>query len=255
MLDSRFLAERLSSLIRSLELTHLEVMGSLQKTALFASIMSTYGREHGAFLIFFDPADGEGGSAENPFPVLFLSCLDATIAMKSVFGKFSSVLITSGTLSPLTMFPRLLGFRPALAESLEISLTRPSFLLLSVTRGSDQLALSSQFSTRHDPSIVRNYGQLLISVSGVTPDGLVVFFPSYLYMSTMIASWNELGIFSKIQKLVFVEEESGTATAEALVHYRQVWIGNIIYLVGLRKRTWSHFIERCSGKSFGRRGL
>ncbi|KAM0684288.1 TFIIH/NER complex ATP-dependent 5'-3' DNA helicase subunit [Mitosporidium daphniae] len=211
---------QLSSLVRSLESTHLEYMGSLQKTALFASIMSTYGKEQGTFLIFFDPVDVET-LGENTVPVLFLSCLDATIAMRPIFEKFSSVLITSGTLSPLTMFPRLLGFRPALAESLEISLTRPSFLLLSVTRGSDQLPLSSRFSTRHDPSIVRNYGQLLIAVSSVTPDGLVVFFPSYLYMSKMIASWNELGIFAKVQKLIFVEEESGSATAEALMRYRQ----------------------------------
>lgn len=213
-------------MIRSLELTHLDTMGSLQKTALFASILSTYGKESGSFLIFFDPIQ-EGPTQETSHPVLLLGCLDATLVMKPIFDKFTSVLITSGTLSPLSMFPRLLGFRPAISESLEISLARPSFLLLSVTRGSDQLPLSSRFSTRHDPSIVRNYGQLLIAISSITPDGLVVFFPSYLYMSTMIAAWNELGILSKIQKLIFVEEVSGIATAEALLRYRQVTINNL----------------------------
>ena len=33
--------------------------------------------------------------------------------MRPVFSRFNSVVITSGTLSPLGLYPRLLGFRPA----------------------------------------------------------------------------------------------------------------------------------------------
>ncbi len=58
-----------------------------------------------------------------------------------------------------------------------------------VTRGSDQAQISSGFQTRNDPTNVRNYGNLLMEFSKITPDGVVVFFPSYLYMESIISMW------------------------------------------------------------------
>ena len=47
-----------------------------------------------------------------PTAVLQLSCLDASLAIKPVFERFKSVIITSGTLSPLDLYPTLLNFTP-----------------------------------------------------------------------------------------------------------------------------------------------
>jgi DNA excision repair protein ERCC-2 len=41
-------------------------------------------------------------------PVLQLACLDASLAIKPVFERFASVVITSGTLSPIDLYPKLL---------------------------------------------------------------------------------------------------------------------------------------------------
>lgn len=41
-----------------------------------------------------------------------LTCLDASLAIKPVFQKFASVILTSGTLSPLDMYPKMLNFNP-----------------------------------------------------------------------------------------------------------------------------------------------
>ena len=41
----------------------------------------------------------------------------------------------------------------------------------------------NQLNRVHPPSaVVRNYGNLLVELSGVVPDGMVCFFPSYEYM-------------------------------------------------------------------------
>lgn len=51
--------------------------------------------------------------SRDPFPTaLQLSCLDASLAIKPVFERFKSVVITSGTLSPLDLYPTLLNFTP-----------------------------------------------------------------------------------------------------------------------------------------------
>ena len=53
-----------------------------------------------------------------------LSCLDASLAMKPVFTKFQSVVITSGTLSPIDLYPRILNFQPVAIQSFAMTLTR-----------------------------------------------------------------------------------------------------------------------------------
>jgi DNA excision repair protein ERCC-2 len=61
-----------------------------------------------------------------------------------------------------------------------------------ITRGSDQVAISSRFEVRNDPAVVRNFGSILIEYSKIVPDGIVAFFPSYLYMESIVAAWNDM---------------------------------------------------------------
>ena len=56
------------------------------------------------------------------------SCLDASIAIKPIFERFSTVVITSGTLSPLDMYPKMLNFQAVVQESYAMTLTRNCFL-------------------------------------------------------------------------------------------------------------------------------
>lgn len=57
--------------------------------------------------------------------------------------------------------------------------------------GNDQVEITSRFESRDDPSVIRNYGSLILELSNVVPDGIVVFFTSYLYMENVVAMWYE----------------------------------------------------------------
>lgn len=136
--------------------------------------------------------------------------MDPAIAIKPVFERFSSVVITSGTISPLEMYPKMLQFTPVVQETYAMTLTRNAFLPLVshnsaalswlhllelsqvITRGSDQVAISSRFEVRNDPAVVRNFGSILVEYSKIVPDGVVAFFPSYLYMESIVAAWNDM---------------------------------------------------------------
>lgn len=213
----RFCAERLTSLVRTLELMNLEDYKPLQDVASFATLVATYEK---GFLLILEPFESE--SATVPNPILHFSCLDAAIAIKPVFDRFSSVIITSGTLSPLEMYPKMLGFTTVLQESYSMTLARRSFLPMIVTRGSDQAQISSSFQIRNDPGVVRNYGNLLLEFSRITPDGVVVFFPSYLYMESIISMWQGMGILDLVwnYKLILVETPDSQESSLALETYR-----------------------------------
>jgi len=104
-----------------------------------------------------------------------------------------------------------------------MTLTRNAFLPLVITRGSDQVAISSRFEVRNDPAVVRNFGSILIEYSKIVPDGIVAFFPSYLYMESIVAAWNDMGILNEVwkHKLIFVETPDANETSIALENYRR----------------------------------
>ncbi|CAK7237661.1 TFIIH/NER complex ATP-dependent 5'-3' DNA helicase subunit [Sporothrix bragantina] len=213
----RFCAERLASLVRTLELTNIEDYQPLREVATFATLVATYEK---GFLLILEPFESD--TAEVPNPVLHFTCLDAAIAIKPVFERFSSVIITSGTISPLEMYPKMLDFTTVVQESYSMTLARRSFLPMIVTRGSDQASISTSFQVRNEPSVVRNYGNLLTEFAKTTPDGMVVFFPSYLYMESIISMWQGMGILDEVwkYKLILVETPDAQETSLALETYR-----------------------------------
>jgi Rad3-related DNA helicases len=64
----------------------------------------------------------------NTTVLLCYSCLDSSIAIKPVFDRFQTVVITSGTLSPLDMYPKILDFHPVIMSSFTMTLARPCLL-------------------------------------------------------------------------------------------------------------------------------
>ncbi|KAL7342912.1 hypothetical protein BJY59DRAFT_646468 [Rhodotorula toruloides] len=214
----KFCSERLSSLVRTLELTRIDEYSALQKVAAFATLVATY---HEGFRLLLEPFETDNATVPNP--VFHLVCLDASLAIAPVFERFSSVVITSGTLSPLDMYPKMLRFDATVLESYVMTLTRDCFLPLVVTRGSDQVEISSRFEVRNDPAVVRNFGTLLVEFCKAVPDGVVAFFPSYLYMESIVSAWNEMGILNEVlkYKLIFIETPDAVETSAALENYRR----------------------------------
>jgi DNA excision repair protein ERCC-2 len=176
------------------------------------------------------------------FPVFFffLSLLvEASLAMKLPLQLFPIMLITSATLSPLEMFPKLLGLRPALLESIPAISSRKCLLPLIVCKGQDQTLLSSRFQSRDEPQTPRNYALLVLELCSVVrpflfsffslffssqvPDGMICFFPSYGFMETCIAAWHSGGQLAQMlkQKLVFIETRNSQETAVALESFQR----------------------------------
>ncbi|KAI4472011.1 dna repair dead helicase rad3/xp-d subfamily member [Holotrichia oblita] len=229
----KFCAERLASLLRTLEIADMTDFGPLILITHLATLVSTYTK---GFTIIVEPFDDKTptvsirfcilGNAVNialkiQFDNLIFSCLDSSIAIKPVFDRFQSVIITSGTLSPIDMYPKILNFHPVIMSSFTMTLARPCLLPMIVSKGNDQVAISSKFETREDIAVIRNYGQLLVEIAANVPDGVVCFFTSYLYLESVVASWYDQGVIDSLQryKLLFIETQDSAETSFALMYY------------------------------------
>uniref|UniRef100_A0A803NDP3 DNA 5'-3' helicase n=1 Tax=Chenopodium quinoa TaxID=63459 RepID=A0A803NDP3_CHEQI len=120
-----------------------------------------------------------------------------SVLRRPLFERFQTVVITSGTLSPIDLYPRLLNFNPVVCRSFTMSFTRDCICPMVLTRGSDQLPVSTKYDMRSDPVIS--------------------------YMDAIVNTWNETGILKDIMqhKLVFIETQDVVETTLALDNYRK----------------------------------
>jgi DNA excision repair protein ERCC-2 len=91
--------------------------------------------------------------------------MDASIATKPIFDKFKNVILTSGTISPLEIYPKILDFKPLISKALNIQLPRNCIRPLIVTKGMDQTAITSKFEERENQGNIKNQGKLIVELS------------------------------------------------------------------------------------------
>ena len=83
----RFSHDRLMSLLRTLQISNVDEFTPLQLCADFATLVSTYVEQ--GFTVLMEPYNDR--TPEIKDPVLRLACLDASIAMKPVLNRYTSI--------------------------------------------------------------------------------------------------------------------------------------------------------------------
>uniref|UniRef100_A0A8C7JCW6 General transcription and DNA repair factor IIH helicase subunit XPD n=1 Tax=Oncorhynchus kisutch TaxID=8019 RepID=A0A8C7JCW6_ONCKI len=174
----RFCAERLRSLLRTLEIADIADFSAITLISNFATLVSTYSK---GFTIIIEPFEDRTPTIANP--VLHFSCMDPSIAIKPVFERFQSVIITSGTLSPLDIYPRILDFRPVTVASFTMTLARtclcPLGILENVQRNklifieTPDAAETSMALEKYQEACENGRGAILLSVArGKVSEGI-----------------------------------------------------------------------------------
>ncbi|CAD2103308.1 DNA excision repair protein ERCC-2 [Plasmodium vinckei petteri] len=209
--------DRLKSLLNALQVVDTDDYSALNVVCNFCTLIGNYFK---GFIIICEPYPEATGIYD---PVIQFACLDSSIAMKSVLNRYKSVVLTSGTITPLELYPKLLNFSTVLTASFPMSFDRNCVCPLIVTKSSDLIPLSSQYSLRNDLNVIKNYGFLLVEMCKNIPDGIISYFPSYIYMEHVMSTWYELGIISNIleYKLIFIETKDIVSTTIALHNFKK----------------------------------
>jgi DNA excision repair protein ERCC-2 len=214
----KFCYDRLTSLLKTLEIVDTEEYNAVSLVADFGTLVGTY---QAGFSLILEPYDERYPNI--PDPVFQLTCLDSSYAIAPVFERFNSVFITSGTLSPITLYPQLLGFQTRVFRRAGHDFNARVPVSDGDHRGADQQQVSTKFDMRDDPGVIQNYGRILIDLCSCVPDGIVAFFVSYSYMELIVSKWHETGVLQQVmkRKLLFIETQDVVETSLALDNYRR----------------------------------
>lgn len=142
---------------------------------------------------------GEGGKGRGGGPqqggasgrVLSYWCLNPAVAMLGLLraNHVHSLLLTSGTLSPLASFARELQLPFPLRLENEHVIEGAQCAVCVVKKGPTGVPLNSSFQNRDSPAYLAELGRTVVNVARLVPDGVLVFFPSYALLDATVAFW------------------------------------------------------------------
>ncbi|KAE9369378.1 DNA repair helicase [Stipitochalara longipes BDJ] len=153
--------------------------------------------------------------------------LDPSTSFSEIVSECRSVILAGGTMSPFapyftTLFPSV---PPSQITTLSCGHVIPSSNLLAWTlsRGPSGKEFNFTFSNRADTFMIDELGRALLNICTIVPDGVVVFFPSYAYLSTILARWelapspSQPSILSRLESKKSLFKESKEATSETVL--------------------------------------
>jgi chromosome transmission fidelity protein 1 len=119
--------------------------------------------------------------------------LDPSTSFSTIVSQARAVLLAGGTMSPFSdytthLFPTV---SPSQITTLSCGHVIPSSNLLAWTlsKGPSGKEFNFMFKNRQDNEMIDELGRALLNICSVVPDGVVVFFPSYAYLSSILSRW------------------------------------------------------------------
>lgn len=155
---------------------------------------------------------------------LHLWCLNAAVAFREISSLARSVIVTSGTLSPLDSFAGELGtdFKVAKTMPHVIDVRRQLYVGV-VARGPDNTLFDGTFSGSSTFDFQDSLGEALLQYCGVIPSGVLVFLPSYRMLNKLKARWEISGLLQRLGEtksgVYFEPSRRGEEFDRMMTHY------------------------------------
>ncbi|CDQ67596.1 unnamed protein product [Oncorhynchus mykiss] len=158
--------------------------------------------------------------------VLSYWCFSPGFSMQELVRQgVRSIILTSGTLSPLSSFTSEMQIPfPVCLENPHV-IQHDQIFVSIIDRGPDGVQLSSAFDRRFVPENMASLGNTVVNLGRVVPHGLLVFFPSYPVMDKTLEFWRANGHADRIENIkpMFVEPRGkGTFTEIIDGYYEKV---------------------------------
>ena len=124
------------------------------------------------------------------------------------FKEAHSVILASGTMSPLDTFESELGLQ--FKHKIEANhVIKPGQVFCRhIDSARNGVELLNTFKNRNNNRYLEGLGQLVVDVTQeVKSGGILVFFSSYPEMHRKLSVWTDMGIYEKISKLATIYDE------------------------------------------------
>ncbi|CAN7099064.1 unnamed protein product [Brassica rapa subsp. narinosa] len=198
------------------DMLHLSGISILTLEELFASLTYFFSRNGSHILDYqlgLQRSTKRGDSSGTWTHTFSLWCMNPSVVFKDLADLSLSIILTSGTLSPMNSFSSELGmqFGTCLEAPHVIDIDLQVVWAGAISNGPGNYPLNGSYKTADSYSFQDALGKSLEEVCTIVPGGSLVFFPSYKLMEKLCTRWRETGQWSRLclKKDLFVEPRGG----------------------------------------------
>lgn len=162
----------------------------------------------------------EGSSVIGSRSVMSLWCLSPAVVFQGISDLTLSVILTSGTLSPMGSFASELGVQfDACMEAPHVIDADSQVFASVISSGPTKYPLNASYKTADVYSFQDELGASIEEICRIVPGGALVFFPSYKLLDKMKVRWAQTGQWARLHanKPVFVEPRGSTEELEPIL--------------------------------------
>ncbi|ESQ34721.1 hypothetical protein EUTSA_v10006615mg [Eutrema salsugineum] len=197
------------------DMPHLSGISVLTLEELFASLTYFFSRNGSHILDYqlgLQRSAKRGDSSGTWTHTFSLWCLNPSVVFKDLADVSLSVILTSGTLSPMNSFSSELGMQfGTCLQAPHVIDVNMQVWAGAISNGPGNYPLNGSYKTADSYSFQDALGKSLEEICTIVPGGSLVFFPSYKLMEKLCTRWRETGQWSRLclKKDVFVEPRGG----------------------------------------------
>ncbi|GAB5591446.1 hypothetical protein Unana1_06346 [Umbelopsis nana] len=146
---------------------------------------------------------------------LFFWCHNAGIAFKDITASARTVILSSGTLSPLNTFASELHTDFPIRLETNHVIDKSQVWAGVIPSGPDNVDLIGSFKTINTYVYQDDIGNALLRIAQIVPNGILCFVPSYSTLNKFMARWQRTGLLTKLSeaKLIITEPQNVTKAA------------------------------------------
>ncbi|XP_071093309.1 Fanconi anemia group J protein homolog [Haliotis cracherodii] len=188
---------------------------SIVKTTTFVSNQPT----NGAWL---NPRQRHGGQRRVPTVISTLNfwCMNPAVAF-SDFQNCRSIVLSSGTLSPMSSFSSELGMTFSIQLEANHVIKDDQVWVGAIGQGPSGTSLQAVYRNIETFNFQDELGHLVLRVCKTVPHGVLCFFPSYKCLEKLTNRWKATGLWDKMfeqKKIVAEPRGSDKMNFEELMH-------------------------------------
>ncbi|XP_050544910.1 Fanconi anemia group J protein homolog isoform X2 [Daktulosphaira vitifoliae] len=156
--------------------------------------------------------------------IISFLCLNPGAVFEDLKISMRSIILTSGTLSPMDSFQSELGTQFPIALEANHVIKSDQCWVTSVSTGPNQIDLNGQHQNTNTFAFQDEMGRVLKNVCETVPYGVLCFMPSYVLMDKLYERWQLTGMLKEISniKLVLREPRRGDELEGLMYKYYNV---------------------------------
>ena len=153
---------------------------------------------------------------------LVVLCMQPSMAFRDVAAQARSIVLTSGTLSPMDTFELELGAPfPIKIEAPHV--VPRSHIHVELSGAIGEITYKATEGDVQGRKFAENLGRYLLTYANVIPGGMLVFLPKYSLIERLLREWHVDGLFAKLsdKKYICVENRGTRGFNETLEEFKR----------------------------------